>query len=78
MNKTLSGRLRALKNKGKVKLGNPKSGRGRLRDLFVTKFKSVQMGFHKGGPNQSWSLTRVVDSRNLIVYVFVLRSLNRI
>ena len=51
MNKTLSGRLRELRNKGKVKLGNPKSGRGRLRELFITKFKSVQMGFHKGGPN---------------------------
>ena len=51
MNKTLSGRLRELKNKGKVKLGNPKSGRGCLLALFITKFKSVQMGFHKGGPN---------------------------
>ena len=30
-NKTLSGRLRQLKNKRKVQLGNPKSGRGRLR-----------------------------------------------
>ena len=29
MNKTLSGRLRELKNKGKVKLDNPKSGRDR-------------------------------------------------
>ena len=31
-NKTLSGRLRQFKNKGKVQLGNPKSGRGRLRE----------------------------------------------
>ena len=42
MSKTLSGRLRELKNKGKVRLGNPKSGcgHGRLRELFITKFKS--------------------------------------
>ena len=40
MNKSLSGRLRELKNKGKVKLSNPKGGRGRLRELFITKFKS--------------------------------------
>ena len=31
---------KSLKNKGKVQLGNPKSGRGRLRELFITKFKS--------------------------------------
>ena len=31
MNKHLSGRLRELKSKGKVQLGNTKSGRGRLR-----------------------------------------------
>ena len=30
VNKTLSGRLRELKNKGKVQLDNPKSGQGRL------------------------------------------------
>ena len=30
MNKTLSGHLQELKNKGKVHLGNPKSGRGRF------------------------------------------------
>ena len=24
-------------------------GRGRLRELFITKFKSVQAGFHKCG-----------------------------
>ena len=28
MNETLSGHLRELKNKGKVQLGNPKSGHG--------------------------------------------------
>ena len=37
MNKTLSVRLRELKNKGKVQLGNPKSGRSRLPELFITK-----------------------------------------
>ena len=37
MNKILSCRLREFKNKGKVQLGNPKSGRGRLRELFITK-----------------------------------------
>ena len=51
MNKSLSGRLRELKNKGKVKLSNPKGGRGRLRELFITKFKSVQTGCHKGVRN---------------------------
>ena len=40
MNKTLSGRLRKRKNQGKVQLGNVKSGRSRLRELFITKFKS--------------------------------------
>ena len=32
MNKTLSGDLREFKNKGKVQLGNPKRGSGRLRE----------------------------------------------
>ena len=48
INKTLSSRLRELKNKGKVQLGNPKSGRGRLRELFITKLKSqFKRGFVK-------------------------------
>lgn len=47
INKALSGRLRERKNKGKVQLGNPESGRGRLRELEVT----VQTGFRKGGRN---------------------------
>ena len=74
INKTLSGRLREFKNKGKVQLGNPKSGRGLLRErslrrLFITKFKSqtAQTGFHKGGRNQSWSRTRLVARRALTV-----------
>ena len=33
MNKTI-------KNKGNVQLGNPKSGRGRLREVFITNFRS--------------------------------------
>ena len=52
MNKTLSGRLRELKDKGKVQLGNPKSDRGRLQELFITKFKTqFERGFHIGGRN---------------------------
>ena len=40
MNKTRSGRLQELKNKEKVYSGNPKSGRGRLRELrFRSQFK---------------------------------------
>ena len=64
MNKTLSGRLRKRKNQGKVQLGNLKSGRSRLRELFITKFKSLaQTGLLKAGRNQSWSRTRVVARR---------------
>ena len=37
VNKTLSGRLRELKNKGKVQLGNLKSGRDRLRERSDTR-----------------------------------------
>ena len=34
--------------KTKEKLGNPKSGRGHLRELFITKFKSqLKWGFAK-------------------------------
>ena len=40
MNKTLSSRLRELKNKGKVQLGNPKHGRRRLWE------RSLQRAFH--------------------------------
>ena len=48
MSKTLSGHLQELKNKRKVQLGNLKSGRGRLRELFITKFKSqFKRGFAK-------------------------------
>ena len=48
MNKTLSGRLRELKNKGKVRLGNPKSDGRHSRELSITKFKSeFKRGFTK-------------------------------
>ena len=40
MNKILSGRLRELKNKGKNQSDNTTRGRGRLRELFIRKFKS--------------------------------------
>ena len=61
MYRTLSGRLQELKNKGKVQLGNPKSGRGRLQELSITKFKSqFKRGFAKvvvtrAGRLQEWS-----------------------
>ena len=51
---------RALKQ-GKVQLGNPKSGQGRLRELFMTTFKSqFKRGFTKvvvtrAGRLQEWS-----------------------
>ena len=57
MNKSLSGRLQELKNKGKVKLDNPKSGRDRLRERSLTRafhykdYVTVQTGFHKGCRN---------------------------
>ena len=49
MNKTQGGCLRELKNKEKVQLGNPKSGRSCLQEPsvmrgFITKLKS-QFGF---------------------------------
>ena len=48
MNRNLSGRLRERKTQRKVQLGNPKSGRGRLREFFITKFKpQFKRGFMK-------------------------------
>ena len=61
MSKTLRGRLQKLKNKGKVQWGNSKSSRGRLRELFTTKFKSqFKRGFTKvfvtrAGRLREWS-----------------------
>ena len=42
-----------IKPRGRLpELGNPKSGRGRLRERFITKFKSqIKRGFTKGGRN---------------------------
>ena len=37
----MSGRLRGLKNKEKVQWGNPTSGRGRLRELFITNLSQI-------------------------------------
>ena len=50
-NKTLEWCLRQLKNKGKVQLGNLKSGRGSLREVFITKFKGLFTW--SGGPRSS-------------------------
>ena len=58
MNKNLSGCLRELKNKGKVQLGNTKSGRGHLLESqFKRGFTKVVV------TSWSWSLTRVVARR---------------
>ena len=54
MNKTDWLLTRALKKKGKAQLGNPKSGRDRLWELSITKFKSQ---FKRG-------LTKVVVTRD--------------
>ena len=46
VNQTLSVRVRELKNKGKVQLGNSKSGR--FQELFITEFKAqFKQGFTK-------------------------------
>ena len=48
MNKTLSGCLQELKNKGKVQSGNPESVEVAYRSFFITKFKSqFKRGFTK-------------------------------
>ena len=58
---SLNGRLRELKNKGKIQLGNLKSCRRRLQELFITKFKSqFKRGFTKvvvtrAGSLREWS-----------------------
>ena len=49
MNKTMSGRLRELKNKENVQLGNPKYSRSRT-GAFHYKV-TIQTGFYKGGLN---------------------------
>ena len=57
MNKTQSDRLQDLKNKEKVYSGNPKSGGGRLRELFILRFRSQ---FKRG-------FTKVVVTRTLLL-----------
>ena len=53
MNKTLSGCLQELQNKGKSQLGNPNSCHGRFQEQSLTRVfhHKVLMGFHKGGRN---------------------------
>ena len=54
MNKTI-------KNKGNVQLGNPTSGRGRLREVFITNFRSkfkrtfTKMVVTRAGHLREWS-----------------------
>ena len=55
-----SGRLQELRNKENVQLGNPKSGRGRLRELFIKFESQFKWGFAKvvvtrAGGLQEWS-----------------------
>ena len=53
MNKTLSGCLQELQNKGKSQLGNPNSCHGCFQEQSLTRVfhHKVLMGFHKGGRN---------------------------
>ena len=57
----LSGRLREFKNKGKVQLGNAKSGPGRVRNGQFTKFNSqfkrgfTEMVLTRAGRLREWS-----------------------
>ena len=59
--KTLIGRLREVRIKGKDQLVIPKSGRGRLRELMITEFKwHSKRGFTivvvpRAGRLQEWS-----------------------
>ena len=55
MQKTLSDRSQELNNKVKVQLGNPRSGRGRIRELFNTNFKPhYKRSFTKAGRLREW------------------------
>ena len=51
------------KNKGKDKLGIPKSGRGRLQELLIPEV-TIQTGFPNTGRNKSWSLTREIATES--------------
>ena len=62
MNKTLSGDLRELKNKGKVQLGNLKSGRGRLQErLHWPLFLDKQVFFLKFYYNSQYSTSLLLS-----------------
>ena len=55
-----SGRLQELRNKEEVQLGNPKSGRSRLRELFIKFEPQFKWGFAKvvvtrAGRLEEWS-----------------------
>ena len=60
-------------------MGNPKSGRGRLRELFITKFKSqFKWGFAKvvvtrAGRLQEWSQgeLRLYNMYNITVLALI-------
>ena len=75
MNKALSGRLKELKNKEKLQLGNPNSGHSCLRDSFFTKFNSqFKQGFAKVVINYTVELVTYEighkDSFNCIYYLY--------
>ena len=63
VNKTLSGRLRELKNKGKVQLGNLKSGRDRLRERSDTRafHYKVKVTVHSSSVHR-WSFLVAYES----------------
>ena len=76
MNKALNGCLQELKNKEKVQLGNPKSGRSCLRDSFITKFNShFKWGFEKVVVTYTVELVTYEighkDNFNCIYYLYV-------
>ena len=61
MNKTLSGNLRELKNKGNVQLGNPKSGRSRLPEgSLTTAFHFKIISYNSNGVSQRSSQLELV------------------
>ena len=61
MKRTLSSRLQKLKNKGKVQLGNPKSGRGRLRERSLKPGSFSLQSFKKS--QFKWGFAKVVVTR---------------
>ena len=61
------GRLQELKNKGKVQLGNPKSGRGRLRELFITKNKLTRIRSRKRPHGKTMRVVAYESFRNSLI-----------